>query len=83
MSEVYLPHYFLHVRNGWPTEDPEGADFTDLEAARMEAIGAARELLSEAILAGNLLLEHKIEIADEAGRVLLTVPFREAVRERH
>ncbi len=76
-----MAHYYLHIRNGVEfTEDPEGADFPDLEAARTEAVGAARELMSEAILKGLLLLSHNVDIADEAGRVVLSVPFREAVR---
>ncbi len=77
-----MAHYFLQIRHGARfTEDPEGADFLNLEAARTEALGVARDLLSSAVLQGHLPLKHSVEIADDTGRVLLTVPFREAVRE--
>jgi hypothetical protein len=51
-----MPRYFLHLVNGAErTEDPEGAEFVDLAAAKQEAIECARELISQLVLAGSSL----------------------------
>lgn len=59
--------------------DPDGSELPDLDAARAEAIGAARHLWAEAILAGRDLPDWSFEIADGQGRLLATVSFGEAL----
>jgi hypothetical protein len=75
--------FFLHIRDGPAVaHDPEGSDLPDLAAARTEAIQSARELMSQGVLdKGRLGIDRLVEIADEAGQVLLCVPFREAICE--
>jgi hypothetical protein len=77
-----LPRYFLHKRAGARlTADPEGEDFPDLQASRLAALASAREFISRSVLNGERLgLDRQFEIADANGKVLLIVPFRDAVQ---
>ena len=75
-----MARFFLHINNGnGYSEDPEGQDLADLEAARRQAIDGVRSLLSEEARQGQLDLSGSIEIADDTGNVLLVVAFSEAV----
>jgi hypothetical protein len=73
--------YFLHIKDGEDIiSDPEGSRLPSLEAARELAIECARELLAEAVAHGDRVgLVRTFEIHDERGRLLLTVPFRDAI----
>ena len=75
MSRFYLHQQFA---NGL-IEDPDGTEAVDLTAAKHEAILAARQLLANAILTGVLPLGTAFQITDEAGRMLVTVPFSDAL----
>ncbi len=76
-----MPRYFLHVREaGDLVEDPDGVDFPDVAAARMEAVEAAREIMAEHIRKGLDVSGWSFEIADGSGRPVMTVPFSEAIR---
>jgi hypothetical protein len=61
-------------------EDREGLFLEDAEAARREAIRSARDILCAELRKGHLSLSGEIEVADQYGQPILTVPFREAVR---
>jgi hypothetical protein len=75
-----VPLYHLHIRQtAMRLLDEEGAVFPSLQAAREEAILAARELLATHIRDGFLPIDWSVEIADEHDVVVLIVPFREAV----
>jgi len=74
-----MARYYLNIRNGGYSEDPEGQELPDLDAARAEAIDGVRSLLSEDARQGQLDLAAAIEITDGDGRLLLIVPFSEAV----
>lgn len=78
-----MAHFFLHINNGGGySEDTEGQELEDLDAARAAAIEGVRSLLSEEARQGQLDLSGKIEIADADGNILLVVPFSEAVELR-
>jgi hypothetical protein len=67
-----MPRYFFNIRDGYDVdEDDEGIELPDLEAARAEALATVEELREELADAGNI----ELEIVDETGRRLLTVPF--------
>jgi hypothetical protein len=67
-----MPRYFFNIRDGHEIdEDEEGIELPDLEAAKAEALATVEELRDELADAGNI----ELEITDEAGRRLLTVPF--------
>ena len=78
-----MARYYLHINNGGGySEDIEGQELADLDAARVAAIEGVRSLLSEEARQGQLDLSGKIEIADADGNILLIVPFSEAVELR-
>lgn len=76
-----MPRFHFHVRTVHDfVEDLEGADFPDIASAELEAIEDARAAMSTAILRGfDISGGSTIEICDEAGSVLMQVPFRRAI----
>ena len=75
-----MSRYFLHLRDGDELiEDLEGSEFPDLEAARAEAIGAARDFVADQARSGRIMDQWQYEIWDAAGRMLAAVPLRAAV----
>jgi hypothetical protein len=78
-----MARYYLHINNGGGySEDTEGQELADLDAARTAAIEGARSLLSEEARQGQIDLSGRIEIADGDGNILLIVPFSDAVELR-
>ena len=75
-----MSRFYLHqqIANGL-IEDPDGTEAVDLTAAKHEAILAARQLLANAILTGVPPLGTAFQITDEAGQMLVTVPFSDAL----
>lgn len=75
-----MPHYFFHLREcGTVSEDEEGIDLRDLEAARHIAVKAARDVMSGEVRAGRLCLSCEIAITGPDGGDLMIVAFREAI----
>jgi hypothetical protein len=72
-----VPRYFLHIDE--LDTDPDGTELADLEAARQEAVLAAREMLAEWIMQGADDIPTRIVIADEAGNVLGMVYMRDVL----
>jgi hypothetical protein len=70
-----MPRYYFHVRDsdGDVSRDTEGQELAHLEAARLEAISANREILGEKLLHGGSIDGRIIEITDEKDTVLATV----------
>jgi hypothetical protein len=76
-----MARYFFHLRDGdnLLADDGEGQEFPNLEAVRLEAIESARDILSEAALSGTAgSLRQQIEVTDESGRTVLTMPIGHA-----
>ncbi|MBM6595382.1 DUF6894 family protein [Microvirga pudoricolor] len=69
-----MPRFYFHIRNGDAFEDtdPDGEDLFDLEDARAEALQVARDFCEDWPRANPGLA---VEVVDEAGRTVLTVPF--------
>jgi hypothetical protein len=77
-----MPRYYFHVRAGSSlTQDPEGLDLPDIEAARKEAVKRACRIWSERP-PDSTDNDDTFEIANESGEVVLKVPFSEAYAER-
>jgi hypothetical protein len=74
-----MPRYFLNLRSDASVDDAEGMFLEDAEAARREAIRSARDILAAEVRHGRLPLDGAIEVTDEYGQPILTVPFGEAV----
>ena len=78
-----MPLFFLHVFNRTGcSRDEEGLDLPDLDAARAEAVEGIRSILRDEVARGTLDLEGRIEIADEAGRIVDVVAFNDAIEVR-
>lgn len=75
-----MPRFYFHLEMcGRVYPDEEGRSFPDLEHARASAVLDARDLMAGEVKAGRLCFACRIDIADEQGAVVLTLPFREAV----
>ena len=77
-----MPRYFLKLTSGEQDglpNDPDPEEHPSLEAARAEAVESIRQMTSEAIAAGSRLVIQAIDITDEAGKVLVSVPVSEAL----
>ena len=76
-----MPRYYFHVRSHDSLdEDPEGAEFSSLDAAHNEAVRAAREIIAEKVLSDDIIDGQSFEITAEDGTVLGDVPFRSVLR---
>lgn len=74
-----MPRYRFHLYNDEETRDEDGREFPDFDAARIEAIGNARELMAADIRSkGEINLSHWIELEDDGGEVIV-VTFGDAV----
>jgi hypothetical protein len=71
-------HFNVILASG-ALNDYEGSELPSLDEARREALEDAKFLMSAAILEGRDISSRKIEVCNEAGDVLLVVPFREAL----
>jgi hypothetical protein len=75
-----VPRYFFHIFDDVVLMDDEGIELPDAEAARAEALAGAREMMCDQVRNGRLSLHHRIEVEDDRGQAVLTLPFDEAVR---
>ena len=79
-----MPRFFFHVCNGnGLTEDEEGQELGDVEAARRRAVIEARDIMSHEMREGELNLASFIEVQNEAGEYLFTLPFSDAFKIVH
>ena len=54
-------------------------DYPDDQAAKKAALAGARGMIAEEVLRGRLELECRIDVADEHGTILFSVPFSSAL----
>jgi hypothetical protein len=72
-----VPHYFFNANGpGQAIGDSEGKRLWDLEAAHRIAVETARGLVRDAALQWE---DWSFEITDDAGQMLLLVPFSDAL----
>ena len=78
-----MPRFHMNIRKGDELlEDWEGQVFPSLSEARTEAVRSARELMAARMAAGKMPDGHtKFEIVDESGKIVLVMPFEEAIEE--
>ena len=78
-----MPKFYMHIHaDGELIEDTEGQSHPTVEAALIEAKASAREMLAEKVRFGEEVDGQRIEIVDETGEWIATVPFREQIRFR-
>ncbi len=76
-----MPKFFFDVRRGCGAleHDDVGIDLPDFEAAYLAAHRAAIDIWAEARRAGTPLAACCFEVRDADDRIILEMPFREAV----
>jgi hypothetical protein len=78
-----MPLFYFHMQYaGQTVQDDEGGHFADLEAARAEAVLAARDMWADAIKAGKNLEMKAFLIADSQNRNLVSVSIFEGLPPR-
>lgn len=77
-----MPRYRFEFREDFAEEMIEGIDLQDDEAARKEAIRAAREIMADGILEGVDRTGWVSRVYNEAGEVIVTVKFSDLVEKR-
>ena len=70
-----MPRYFFHVTDGYSIRDTEGTELPDIYTAQDQAIRTSGEILREMGAKFWDGTEWKLEVADEQGRILLTLRF--------
>ena len=72
-----MPRYFFNVINGTGHQDRDGIELPDLASARIEALKDIEDISRQNFMLIDLETRATwyIEICDEAGTVLATVPF--------
>ena len=77
-AEPALYYFNLRTESGL-IEDPEGDTYSNLQAAREDAIAKARDLIVEGKQKGEDRRGWRFEIMDRANQPVLTVMFAEAL----
>ncbi|MBS0363475.1 MAG: hypothetical protein JSR98_19035 [Proteobacteria bacterium] len=76
-----MAKYFFHLRDGsGRLLDPEGKMIGDPGQIAEIALKEARFLMSQDVLQGQIDLNQRLEVEDEAHTVVCVVQFRDAVR---
>jgi hypothetical protein len=75
-----MARFFLHIHNSHgAAEDDEGMEATSLSEARERAVTGIRSLLSAEAINGEMNFKGRIDISNEKGELLLSVPFADAI----
>lgn len=77
-----MARYFLHLRDGSnDVLDEEGIEPEDALALRTTVMANARDVISGDIIRDGLLdLRFRIDVEDEEGELVYTLPFADAVK---
>jgi hypothetical protein len=70
-----VPRFHFHVYNGLALPDSRGADCADAQAARLEALRLAAELIGDGATRRRLGRAWRIEVTDAAGTLLFRLDF--------
>lgn len=71
-----MPRYLFHVDNGTFVPDETGTDLSNLDAARMEAVRAAGEMINDAKASfWEHLTPWVMHVTDSDHRLLFTLEF--------
>lgn len=74
-----MRYFFDIVEHSETTRDLEGTELPDDTAAREEAVQAAREMMSDALLRGHSVDHRTFEIRGRHGELVESMPFTDAV----
>ena len=72
--------YFFHLRDGTDTLiDDEGVELNGVEEARASVLSSAMDIISHEAITGRINLRQRIDVVDEAGALICSVDFADAV----
>jgi hypothetical protein len=71
--------FFYIVSEGEVLPDHEGAEFADLQRAKVEAVASARDVARQQIAERRSLKNACIEIRDGKGRILTSIDVHEVL----
>ena len=75
-----MPWFYLNIQcDGEFIEAEEAAEFSDIDAARREAVRSVRSLVSADVYAGILHLDLSVEIGDVNRIQLESISFDDAI----
>jgi hypothetical protein len=75
-----VPRFYFHLHDRFgAVPDPDGRDLADLDVVRAQALKGARSIICEDVRDGRVDLTGRVDIYDEAGELVLSLPFAEAV----
>lgn len=74
-----MPRFYFNLFDDLDTPDDEGKELRDFEAAEAYGVQNARSIAAAQVQDGKLALWHRIEIADESGKVVKTIHFDDAI----
>jgi hypothetical protein len=74
-----VPRYFFHIYDELVLHDDEGMEMADAPAAHAAAMAGARAMMCDQLMKGRLDLSHRIEVEDDRGDAVFTLPFGDAV----
>ena len=75
-----MPRFYLHLRDSTDELlDPEGTELVNVEAAAARALREARCIISDEVKGGQLKLAQRIDVEDQAGALVYSLAFRQAV----
>lgn len=73
--------YFFHLRDGRNLLlDPDGRVLPDLKAVAAAALLEARAIIGADAKTGTMALDQRIDVEDEAGTIVHSLAFKDAVR---
>jgi len=76
MPEDAMPLYYFDIKDGQDFPDPEGSEWPDLQAARIEAVRLSAEVLREMPERFWHCEEWTMSVSDEDGHPLFTLTFK-------
>ena len=79
-----MPLFFFHLRDsaGCMSEDPEGSEFPDAEAAYLDAYQAARDMAQEWLKKGRNPRGYVFEVVTASGEPVFELPFSESLDDQ-
>jgi hypothetical protein len=73
-----MPHFYFHLQNGLARrEDRRGVCLPDAEAAWYQAYRNARDVLAAGPRDGRQWCDHSLQVEDERGAAVWTLPLAE------
>jgi hypothetical protein len=74
-----VPRYFFNLYDDVIAIDEEGTSLPNEQAARLQAIIGARDIVAEQVRRGYLVRSHWIDVLDEQGQFVMKVTFGAAI----